>query len=219
MDRYVALLPKEPNPQDSYGELLRMAGNFEGSLLHYRAALKIDPDFVTSQLGLGDTYALMGNQEQARVEYDKAIRFAHNEADRLTYSMQKAMTFVRDGNYAEADKEYLADRRDRPRQGAGSAGSAGAAPHGGVSGRRQRRAEASEAGRGIAQPSLDDFGFGSRRRAVAHPAQPRRAGRPRRQPAAGRQVAAPARSAGQRQPQPRDPEFLSRRGWISAHGS
>ncbi len=28
MDRYVALLPKEPNPQDSYGELLRMAGRF-----------------------------------------------------------------------------------------------------------------------------------------------------------------------------------------------
>src|SRR5882672_8239638 len=106
MDRYVVLLPKEPNPQDSYGELLRMAGNFEGSLKHYQAALKIDPDFVTSQLGLGDTYALMGNQEQARTEYDKAIRFAHNEADRLTYSMQKAMTYVRDGNFAEADKEY-----------------------------------------------------------------------------------------------------------------
>jgi tetratricopeptide (TPR) repeat protein len=105
MDRYVALLPKEPNPQDSYGELLRMAGNFEGSLTHYRAALKIDPDFVTSQLGLGDTYALMGNQEQARVEYDKAIRFAHNEADRLTSSVQRAMTFVRDGNYAQADKD------------------------------------------------------------------------------------------------------------------
>jgi tetratricopeptide (TPR) repeat protein len=107
MDRYVALLPKEPNPQDSYGELLRMAGNFEGSLTHYRAALKIDQDFVTSQLGLGDTYALMGKQEQARVEYDKAIRFAHNEADRLTYGMQKSMTYVRDGNYAEADRGFL----------------------------------------------------------------------------------------------------------------
>ena len=107
MDRYVALLPNEPNPQDSYGELLRMAGNFEGSLTHYRAALKIDPDFVSSQLGLADTYALMGNQEQARVEYDKAIRFARNEADRLTYGMQRAMTFVRDGNYAQADKDLL----------------------------------------------------------------------------------------------------------------
>jgi tetratricopeptide (TPR) repeat protein len=106
MDRYVVLLPKEPNPQDSYGELLRMSGNFEGSLQHYRAALKIDPDFVTSQLGLGDTYALMGNQDQARIEYEKAIRFAHTEADRLNYSMQKAMTFVRDGNFAEADKEF-----------------------------------------------------------------------------------------------------------------
>jgi len=106
MDRYVALLPKEPNPQDSYGELLRMAGNFEGSLKHYRDALKIDPDFVTSQVGLGDTYALMGNQEQARIEYDKSIRYAHNEADRLTYSMQKAMTWVRDGKFTEADKSF-----------------------------------------------------------------------------------------------------------------
>src|SRR5215469_4718348 len=106
MDRYIAMLPKEPNPQDSYGELKRMAGDFESALTHYSAALKMDPDFVSSQLGLGDTYALMGNQEQARIEYDKAIRFAHNEADRLTYGMQKAMTYVRDGNYADADKQF-----------------------------------------------------------------------------------------------------------------
>jgi len=107
MDRYVALLPKEPNPQDSYGELKRMAGDFGSSLVHYQAALRLDPDFVTSQLGLGDTYALMGNEEQARVEYDKAIRFAHNEADRLTYQMQRALTYVRDGEFAEADKQYV----------------------------------------------------------------------------------------------------------------
>lgn len=104
MDRYVALLPKEPNPQDSYGELLRMAGNFDAALSHYRAALAIDPDFVSSQVGLGDTYALMGNQEQARVEYDKAIRFAHNESDRLSYGIQRAMTYIRDGKFADADK-------------------------------------------------------------------------------------------------------------------
>jgi hypothetical protein len=48
----------------------------------------------------------MGNQEQARIEYDKAIRYAHNEADRLAYSMQKAMTFVRDGKFADADKLF-----------------------------------------------------------------------------------------------------------------
>jgi tetratricopeptide (TPR) repeat protein len=107
MDRYVAALPNEPNPQDSYGELKRMAGSFEDSLQHYHAALKIDPDFVTSQVGLGDTYALMGNQEQARIEYDKAIRYAHNEADRLAYTMQKAMTWVREDKFAQADEMFL----------------------------------------------------------------------------------------------------------------
>src|SRR5206468_3876232 len=105
MDRYLVLLPNEPNPQDSYGELKRMAGQFDSALEHYQAALKIDPDFVSSQLGLGDTYALMGNQEQARKEYDKAIRFAHNEADRLIYGIQKAETYVREGKYAEADRQ------------------------------------------------------------------------------------------------------------------
>jgi len=106
MEHYIAVLPKEPNPQDSYAEILRMAGKFDGALEHYRKALKIDPDFVSSQLGLGDTYALMGDEEKARVEYDKAIRFAHNEADRFDYGMQKAMTWVREGNFAEADKAF-----------------------------------------------------------------------------------------------------------------
>ena len=106
MERYIVLLPTEPNPHDSYGELLRMAGDYDRSLKEYRTALQIDPAFVTSQLGLGDTYALMGNQEQARAEYDKAVRFAFNEADRLTYSMQRAMTWIRDGKFAEADREF-----------------------------------------------------------------------------------------------------------------
>ena len=107
MDRYTVLLPKEPNPQDSFGELKRMAGDYESALAHYRAALKMDPDFISSQIGIADTYALMGNEEQARTEYDTAIRFAHNETDRLNYGMQKAMTYVRDGNFADADKQFL----------------------------------------------------------------------------------------------------------------
>jgi len=106
MDRYVALLPTQPNPQDSYGELLRMSGNFAGGLEHYRAALKIDPSFITSQLGLGDTYALMGDQENARAEYDKVMKNAETPADRLDYGLQKAATWTREGNFSEADKAF-----------------------------------------------------------------------------------------------------------------
>ena len=100
------VLPKEPNPHDSYGELLRMAGHFDDSLAHYRMALKVDPDFTSSQVGIADTYALMGNQGQARIEYDKAIAQAHNDADRIDYMMQKATTWVRDAKPAEADDAF-----------------------------------------------------------------------------------------------------------------
>jgi tetratricopeptide (TPR) repeat protein len=106
MERYVAALPKLPNPQDSYAEILRMSGNFEAALEHYRAALKIDPEFDYSQLGLGDTYALMGNQAQARVEYEQAIQHAHTESDRLAYALQSATTWARENNFAEADKAF-----------------------------------------------------------------------------------------------------------------
>jgi tetratricopeptide (TPR) repeat protein len=105
MDRYAALLPKEPNPQDSYGEILRMAGRFDSALEHYRAALAIDASFNTSQVGLGDTYALMGDQERARQEYDKAIANEPDRANRFDYRMQKAITWVREKNYVEADRE------------------------------------------------------------------------------------------------------------------
>jgi len=106
MDRYVIVLPKEPNPHDSYGELLRMAGHFDESLKHYRMALRMDPNFTSSQAGIADTYALMGDQTQARVEYDKAIAQAHNDGDRVDYMMQRATTWVRESNPSEADKAF-----------------------------------------------------------------------------------------------------------------
>lgn len=112
MERYTKVLPNEPNPQDSYAEILRMSGNFDGALDHYRAALKIDPGFHSSQLGLGDTYALMGKEAEARVEYAKAIEQDPNPANQLNYALQSAMTWVRENNLVEADKalEALAER-------------------------------------------------------------------------------------------------------------
>src|SRR5262249_11698467 len=40
MEKYVKLLPNEPNPRDSYGEMLRLSGRFEDALAQYRIALK-----------------------------------------------------------------------------------------------------------------------------------------------------------------------------------
>jgi tetratricopeptide (TPR) repeat protein len=103
MERYVTLLPNEPNPQNSYAEILRMSGNSRDALEHYRQALKIDPAFQPAQIGIADTYALMGEQATARSEYDKAIRGASATSDKIRCALQSAFTYVREKKQGKAN--------------------------------------------------------------------------------------------------------------------
>lgn len=105
--KYVQLLPNEPNPHDSYGEMLRFAGRYPEALEQYRIALKIDPTFYISQKELGETYSLMGEEEQARREYEKAIHDAPSNGVKAEYLQKLALTYVREKKYAEADAAYL----------------------------------------------------------------------------------------------------------------
>jgi tetratricopeptide (TPR) repeat protein len=95
---YIQAEPGSPNPEDSMGEVLRYAGDFEGSLQHYGTALQIDPTFYSSQLGLGDTLTLMGHYDEARAEYGKAALLAENERDLLHAVYQKALTYFWEGH-------------------------------------------------------------------------------------------------------------------------
>jgi tetratricopeptide (TPR) repeat protein len=106
MKRYTELLPKEPNPQDSFAEISRMAGRFDDALTHYHASLRIDPTFVMSQIGIGDTYALMGDEARARKEYEVAMPKAPNKIMAAQWSLQVAITWVREGDYTAADKAF-----------------------------------------------------------------------------------------------------------------
>jgi tetratricopeptide (TPR) repeat protein len=103
MERYVALQPDEPNPHDSYGEILRKAGRFEAALEQYQMSIRIDPNFG-SELGVADTYALMGKEQEARDEYERAIVFVPDESDKVEYELQSAMTWIRDNNRKQAER-------------------------------------------------------------------------------------------------------------------
>ncbi len=105
--KYMELLPNEPNPHDSYAEMLRFAGRYMEALGQYRMALKVDPTFYISQKELGETYALIGEEEQARTEYEKAIQEAPSNGVKAEYLQKLALTYVREKKYAEADTAYL----------------------------------------------------------------------------------------------------------------
>jgi len=120
MQHYAELLPNEANPQDSMAEISRLAGRFNDSLEHYHASLKIDPSFIDSQAGLGDTYAVMGEEEKARAEYAVAISKAITRVQSVTFALQSASTWAREQNFAKADAEFQQIAQDAHEKGLGN---------------------------------------------------------------------------------------------------
>jgi tetratricopeptide (TPR) repeat protein len=109
MDKYVAALPGDPNPQDSYAEILRLAGRFNQSIEHYRAALVMNPQFYSSQFGIADTYSLMGDQTRARKEYEIGFqKFPLAELQQIMWQTREAATFVRENDFEAADRAFQA---------------------------------------------------------------------------------------------------------------
>jgi tetratricopeptide (TPR) repeat protein len=106
MDKYIATMPDQPNPQDSYAEISRMMGNFPAALEHYRAALKIAPTFTSSQVGIATTYALMGEEERARAEYLKAEEMTKDAPTNMNYRLLRAMTYFRENKVEEGRKAH-----------------------------------------------------------------------------------------------------------------
>jgi tetratricopeptide (TPR) repeat protein len=96
MEQYVAALPNEPNPQDSYGEIMRMLGDYPAALEHYNNALKINPHFNASQVGVASTYALMGEETKARAQYLVAIRGTKEKSTQVNYRILWAITYYRE---------------------------------------------------------------------------------------------------------------------------
>jgi len=103
MDRYIQLQPDQPNPYDSYGEILRAAGRYDAAIEKYRMAIRVDPNFG-SEFGVADTLAVMGKEPEAREEYAKALMFVTSESDRVEFELQTALTWIRENNHKQVDK-------------------------------------------------------------------------------------------------------------------
>ena len=108
LKRYAQVEPASPNPQDSLGEVLREAGDDQDSLEHYRAALQIDPAYISSQYGLGNTRTLMGDFAGARQEYDRAIPMAQNLLDELYVKYLKTLVYFWEGQPVDGRKALAA---------------------------------------------------------------------------------------------------------------
>ena len=72
--KYIELIPDDPNPYDSYAELLMKMGRFDESIAMYKKALAIDANFVASYIGIGNNQLFKGQPAAARETFAKIAR-------------------------------------------------------------------------------------------------------------------------------------------------
>ncbi len=100
--KYIELLPEEPNPYDSYAELLMKTGRYQESIDNYRKALEKNESFVFSYAGIGHNLMLMGDGEQARAELRKLFEAARNDGQRRQSLFWTAVSHLHEGDLEEA---------------------------------------------------------------------------------------------------------------------
>ena len=103
-ESYIALIPDEANPYDSYAELLMEMGEYDESIANYRKALSIAPDFAASYAGISINESLKGEAELAQEAADQMLARARNFAERQGAMFRSVTSHLFAGN-AEAAAE------------------------------------------------------------------------------------------------------------------
>ncbi|MCK5440035.1 MAG: tetratricopeptide repeat protein, partial [Gemmatimonadetes bacterium] len=107
--KYIEVLPGEPNPHDSYAELLMKAGRFEESIVQYKKALEADPSFQFSYAGIANNQMFMGDTDAARETLHEMYEVAETDGIRRQALMWMGASHMYDGD-REAAMEVMHKR-------------------------------------------------------------------------------------------------------------
>ena len=97
--KYIELIPGDPNPYDSYAELLMKMGRFDESIAMYQKALAADRNFVPSHIGIATNLMLQGKHDAARAEIWKVHQAARNDGDRRGALFTAAVIYADEGKF------------------------------------------------------------------------------------------------------------------------
>lgn len=96
------LLPKQPNPQDTLGEILLMAGKFEEAEKAFQKALEIEPKFGIAWQGIAFSRAYRGDFAGVAEAAAKGKEAAMRPVDRASVGIDLAWLKLAEGKAAEA---------------------------------------------------------------------------------------------------------------------
>jgi len=108
--KYIELIPNDPNPYDSYAELLLRTGRFSQALACYQKALQKNPYFFPAYGGVASVYNYLGQYEEARVLlqtlFDRARNVTHQRMAYFALAVSHADEGHLDSALAQIRKSY-----------------------------------------------------------------------------------------------------------------
>ncbi len=117
--KYIELIPDNPNPYDSYAELLLKTGKFDESIEQYRKAISLDSKFNNPYFGIAGALMYQAKYDEAAAELQKLTDNAQNDGERQTALFGMVTADVDKGDLAKAladlDKLYeITEKRKDP---------------------------------------------------------------------------------------------------------
>src|SRR5262249_35591043 len=100
--KYIELIPDDPNPYDSYAELLMQEGKFDESVQSYEKALKVDPHFVASYVGIANDQMFQSKGADARATLVKLTQASRNDGERRQALLWTAMAYAHEAAWDKA---------------------------------------------------------------------------------------------------------------------
>ncbi|HWM87441.1 MAG TPA: tetratricopeptide repeat protein, partial [Kofleriaceae bacterium] len=95
--KYIKLIPDDPNPYDSYGELLMKMGRFDDSIASYEKALAVDKNFIASYVGIGNNQMFMGRGAEARKTFAKLAGVSRNSGEKRQALFWTSNSYLHEG--------------------------------------------------------------------------------------------------------------------------
>jgi len=114
--KYIELIPNDPNPYDSFAELLMKEGKYDQAIENYKKALNYNPHFVSSILGVATNEMYKGNYDSARAVIQKLYDIARDNGEERTALLAMAITYIDEGKpdmaLNELNKSYEIAEKD-----------------------------------------------------------------------------------------------------------
>jgi len=109
--KYAELLPDDPNPPDSYAELLMRMGRFDDSIGQYRKALAIDPHFQSAYIGIANNQIFQGKGDDARKALQEGMAKARTDGEKRALLFWTSQTYAHEGRWADAQKTVQEEKK------------------------------------------------------------------------------------------------------------